>query len=104
MKQLIFLILSISTCILVGVFSHIETRVMALPPVEDTPEEILRTEIITSARSPVDGSPLTAAEYAELELQLQESKPPELNPQIRDQIFLLRVRQTLLKLFPFLNF
>jgi len=36
----------------------------ALPPPEDLPEEILRTEIITEARSPIDGQPLTAAEYA----------------------------------------
>lgn len=40
------------------------SEAIALPPPEDVPEEILRTEIITEARSAIDGQPLTAAEYA----------------------------------------
>ncbi len=40
--------------------------VAALPPPSDVPEEILRTEIITQARSPVDGTALTPGEYAAL--------------------------------------
>lgn len=67
---------------------------LALPPPEDIPEEVLRTEIITEARSPLDNQPLTAAEYAELRTQLAESPyPPELNPKIRQLIFLLRLRK-----------
>ncbi|MBK1987402.1 hypothetical protein A0J48_007605 [Sphaerospermopsis aphanizomenoides BCCUSP55] len=103
MKCVKFLILVISTTILVVVSSHWGTKVMALPPVEEIPEEILRTEIITAARSPIDGKRLTAAEYAELQAQLQTSPPPKLNAQIREQIFLLRIRQVLLQLFPFLD-
>ena len=77
--------------------------VKALPPPEDIPEEILRTEIILSARSPVDGKPLTAAEYAELQAQLQTRRTPlELNPKVRDTVFLLRLRGTLRTFFPFL--
>ncbi|MBO0348281.1 glutathione S-transferase [Phormidium pseudopriestleyi FRX01] len=38
----------------------------ALPPASDVPEEILRTEIITQGRSPIDGTPLTPDEYAAL--------------------------------------
>jgi hypothetical protein len=76
----------------------------SLPPAEDIPEEILRTEIITAARSPIDGKPLTAAEYIELQAQLRVAPPPKLDPAIRDQIFLLRLRKTLLQFFPFLNF
>jgi len=76
---------------------------MALPPQQDIPEEILRTEIITAARSPVDGKPLSAGEYVELQAQLQKAPPPTLDPRIRDQVFLLRLRNTLLQLFPFLN-
>jgi hypothetical protein len=76
---------------------------MALPPQEEIPEEILRTEIITTARSPVDGKPLSAGEYAQLQAQLQKVPPPKLDPKIRDQVFLLRLRKTLLQLFPFLN-
>jgi len=104
MKRLIFSIVSISTFILVWVTSQLCKQVIAIPPREDIPEEILRTEIITAARSPLDGQPLTAAEYAELELQLQQGTTPQLSPQIRDQVFLLRIRSTLTKLFPFLHF
>jgi len=71
---------------------------------EDIPEEILRTEIITAARSPIDGKPLTAAEYIELQAQLRVAPAPKLDPAIRDQIFLLRLRKTLQQFFPFLNF
>lgn len=97
-------VLSIGISILLGLSSHWATRVMALPPQEDTPEEILRTEIIIEARSPIDGKRLSASEYAELQTALQKSPPPQLNSQIREQIFLIRLRKALLQLFPFLNF
>lgn len=77
--------------------------VKALPPPEDIPEEILRTEIILSGRSPVDGKPLTAAQYAEIQAQLQtRPTPPKLNPIVRDRIFQLRLLRTLRTFFPFL--
>ena len=88
---------------LVVLISHWGSAVIALPPLEDTPEEILRTQIIIEARSPIDGKFLTAAEYAQLQAQLQEAPPPKLDPKIREQIFLLRIRKTLLQFFPFLN-
>jgi hypothetical protein len=76
---------------------------LALPPPDDPPEEVLRTEIITDARSPIDGSPLTAAEYAELQTQLAApNRTPELSPKVRQIIFLLQVRRTLLRFLPFL--
>ncbi|RMF27301.1 MAG: hypothetical protein D6756_02140 [Cyanobacteria bacterium J083] len=69
---------------------------IALPPPQDMPEEILRSEIILQGRSPFDGKPLTAAEYAELEAKLAASLyAPEVNSQIKEVIFLLN----LLKLF-----
>ncbi|MEH1818650.1 MAG: hypothetical protein V7L31_06035 [Nostoc sp.] len=80
------------------------SSVIALPPPEDTPEEILRTQIIIEARSPIDGKFLTAAEYIQLQAQLQEVPPPKLDPKIREQIYLLRLRKTLFQFFPFLNF
>ncbi|WP_371851467.1 hypothetical protein [Sphaerospermopsis reniformis] len=98
-----FWFLGISTAMLVVVSSHWGTKVMALPPVEDIPEEILRTEIITIGRSPIDGKLLTPAEYAQIQAQLQTSPPPKLNAQIREKIFLLQLRKTLLQLFPFLD-
>lgn len=103
MKRIRFLVLSISVSILVVLNSHLGTAVMALPPPEDLPEEILRTEIIIQARSPIDGKPLNAAEYAHLQEQLQVIPPRKLDPKIRDQIFLLRIRKALLQVFPFLG-
>lgn len=74
---------------------------VCLPPPEEVPEEILRTEIITEARSPLDGKPLTAAEYAQLKAQLSErSSPPQVSPNIRQLIFLLRLRQLLRTVTP----
>ncbi len=74
-----------------------------LPPPDDIPEEVLRTEIITEARSPIDGKPLTASEYAELEEQLQHN--PQLvdtiDQRIRNLIFLLRIRHTIRTIIPF---
>jgi hypothetical protein len=101
-KAIIFFVVSISTSILVWLISG-ERLLIALPPPDDTPEEILRTEIIIEARSPVDGKPLTASEYAELLTQLQTSPPPKLTTKIREQVFLVRIRKALLQVFPFLN-
>lgn len=69
---------------------------VALPPPEDVPEEVLRTEIITEARSPVDGQPLSAAEYAQLQQeQLTQAPYSQVSPDLRHLIFLLRLRQLL---------
>jgi hypothetical protein len=103
-KKILLVVLSISITALVGLSSHWGTAVMALPPPEDIPEEILRTEIITEGRSPIDGKPLTAAEYAELQEQLQASPPPQLDSRVRQTIYLIQLRKTLLQLFPFLKF
>ncbi|MEH2448965.1 MAG: hypothetical protein V7K18_25220 [Nostoc sp.] len=103
-KAIKLLSIIVTSAMLVGLSSHWESAVIALPPPEDTPEEILRTKIIIEARSPIDGKFLTAAEYVQLQTQLQEAPPPKLDPKIREQIFLLRLRKTLLQFFPFLNF
>lgn len=74
----------------------------ALPPPEDIPEEILRTEVITEGRSPIDGEPLTAAEYEELMARFRESPyPPELATNIRELIFLLNLRKLFETFTPF---
>lgn len=79
------------------------TPALALPPPEDEPEERLRTEIILEARSPLDGEPLTAAEYAELEAQLEaESRNiGTVPPNLRRLIGLLRLRKALQNILPF---
>ncbi|AFZ44076.1 hypothetical protein PCC7418_1908 [Halothece sp. PCC 7418] len=79
----------------------IVTPSVALPPPEDTPEEVLRTKIILEARSRIDGQPLTPAEYAQLQADLAESPyPPELSPEVQQLIFLLQIRQMLRILTP----
>ncbi|MDB9449737.1 hypothetical protein [Dolichospermum circinale] len=103
MKRILLLILGVTTSILVALSGHSGKAVMALAPQEDIPEEILRTEIILTVRSPIDGRILTPAEYAELQAQIQISPPPRLASGIRDKVFLLQLRKTLLQLFPFLS-
>lgn len=78
--------------------------VEGIPPIEDIPEEVLRTEIITEARSPIDGKRLTAAEYAELQAQLAKGPetPPTLSPKVRRTVGLLRLRRLIRTFFPFL--
>jgi hypothetical protein len=91
--------------ILVGLcMASFASPASALPPANDQPEEIQRTEIITEARSPVDGKPLTAAQYAQLQAQLQARRqtPGVLNPQVRRTITLLRLRQGIRSVAPFL--
>lgn len=75
-----------------------------LPVPGELPEEILRTEVITDARSPLDGQPLTAAEYAELEAQLssRESIDAAVSPELRRLVTLLRLRKLIKSVFPFL--
>lgn len=103
MKWIRLFILTLGSSILVWLSGNLGNSVKALPPAEDIPEEILRTEIIIDARSPIDGSPLTAAQYTQLQEQLQTSPPRKLDPNIRQNIFLIRIRSILLQLFPFLN-
>lgn len=89
-------------CLLLGLTFVVAKPALGLPPSEDVPEEVLRTEIITEARSPIDGKPLTAAEYAQLKAQLAErSTPVEINPKFRQLIFLLNLRHLFRTIIPF---
>ncbi len=90
--------ISLILAVIGGLGGH---AVQALPPPEDIPEEQLRTEIITEARSPIDNQLLTAAEYAQLQTQLQQVPPPEVPAQLKQLLFLLQLRQTLRTLIPF---
>jgi hypothetical protein len=73
---------------------------------EDTPEEVLRAEIYTDARSPIDGKQLSAAEYTELmeKLRSLDSIPPEdlVSPKVREVIGLLKLRKFLRQFIPFI--
>lgn len=76
---------------------------VALPPPEDIPEEVLRTEIITEGRSPIDGEPLTAAEYAQIKAKLgTRPYPPQIDSKLRNLIFLLKIRKMLTTFIPIL--
>lgn len=98
-----FKLMSAGVGILMGLMPVGVQSAVSLPPPEDTPEEVLRTEIITQARSPVDGKPLTAGEYAELQAQLQVRRgTPELAPELQEKIFLLRLRRVIRTVIPFL--
>ena len=73
---------------------------------QDIPEEVLRSEIYTDARSPINGNLLTAAEYTELmeNLRSLDNIPPEdfVSPQIREVINLLKLRKFLRQIVPFI--
>ncbi|MEM8502148.1 MAG: hypothetical protein AAF716_03235 [Cyanobacteria bacterium P01_D01_bin.1] len=74
------------------------------PADTDIPEEILRTEIIVEARSPLTGELLTAAEYAQLQASLdREGRPPQLSSDIRQLVYLLRLRRILKPIIPFIK-
>ncbi|MBV5260543.1 hypothetical protein FLX56_19205 [Synechococcus moorigangaii CMS01] len=74
---------------------------IALPPPDDLPEEVLRTEIITEGRSPIDGAPVTATEYAEIQQEQGERNlPPTVNADVQHTIFLLRLRKLIQTVLP----
>jgi hypothetical protein len=75
---------------------------LALPPPEDIPEEILRTEIILEGRSPINNQPLSASEYAKVQEKIAQSdfRTP-ISPKIRELIFLLRLRKLFRTITPF---
>lgn len=76
---------------------------IVLPPAQDVPEEILRTEIIFEARSPLDGSPMAPADYAQLQADLAAPQTTlTLNSDIRYIIFLLQARRAFKPVVPFL--
>ena len=95
--------LSILTLIINFLAIFCASSSLALPPATDTPEEILRTEIILDGRSPITGEPLNTSEYAELQNNLAKRKfSPQLNSDIQQIIFLLRIRKLFKTLIPFL--
>lgn len=70
----------------------------------DIPEEILQTEVITSGRSPIDNRPLTATEYAELQLEIDRlnETPPSVSRDVKNVIGYLKLRKFLKTVIPFI--
>lgn len=64
----------------------------------DLPEEVLRAEIITEARSPIDGKALSAIEFAELvatakqQLDRDDAGLITNSSKVKETLFLLRLR------------
>jgi hypothetical protein len=90
-------------CLWMTIFGQLVLPVRADPiPIDrDIPEEVLRTEIITEARSPIDGRALSATEFAELVVETKQQldrSSAELgagSSRIKETIFLLRLRSFL---------
>ncbi len=65
---------------------------------DDLPEEVLRAEIITEARSPIDGKALSATEFAELVVATKQQVDRENadvaanSPKLKETLLLLRLR------------
>lgn len=80
------------------------TAAWALPPAQDTPEEVLRTEIILDARSPIDGKPMDPAKYAALQAEQQApyNPPAPLAPKVRSTVTLLKARKFIKTYLPFI--
>lgn len=79
-----------------------QASAIALPPKDQIPEEVLRTEIITTARSPLSGAPLSAADYADLQEKLQQAPPPPPpRGKLAGLIMLLKLRRALKLILPF---
>jgi hypothetical protein len=73
---------------------------------EDIPEEVLRAEIYTEARSPLDGRLLSASEYIELNELLEattDNIPPRLlvSDRLQRLIDLLKLRKLIRQVIPF---
>jgi hypothetical protein len=95
-------VLNIGLMAIASLSIHWPLTTMALPPPAETPEEVLRTEIILEARSPLTGEPLTAAEYAQLQETLAENPTPLVASEIRELILLLQLRRVFRPILPFL--
>ena len=81
----------------------VETEILVPDTSDEIPEEILRTEIITGARSPFTGEPMTAAEYAQLQEKLDEpAGTPLVSSDIRHLVFLLQLRRAVRPILPFI--
>ncbi len=92
--RLVQILLFSAMCGQMGISVHAET----LPPDSDIPEEVLRAEIIIEARSPIDGSALSATEFAELvvntkqQLDRDNARAAVSDSKYKELLFLLRLR------------
>jgi hypothetical protein len=97
---------SLSIQLLIANIANAQTKLAPSLQEGDLPEEVLRSEIYTDARSPIDGRKLTATEYVELmeKLRSPDNIPPEylVSPKIRELVDLLKLRKFFRQFIPFL--
>ncbi len=94
------IVLLVLACVSVG---NTGVQAAELPAIEpDLPEEVLRSEILLDGRSPFDGKRLTATEYAELRQEIEQANAvePELAPQIRRLVGLIKFRKFIKQVLP----
>ena len=98
-------------CPMIAIFFCLPSAIFAettkkLSVEEDIPEEVLRAEIYTDVRSPINGKLLTATEYVEImdKLRSLDSIAPEdlVSPKVREVVELLRLRKLLRQFIPFI--
>lgn len=86
-----------------GIIIALGNSALALPPPDEIPEEVLRTEVITEARSPITSEPIAASDYAALQERLRDPNTDTIvNPDIAQLIQLLEFRRVLKPILPFL--
>jgi hypothetical protein len=97
----------ISSLVYVGFYTIMAGQIICpvganpIPPNQDIPEEVLRAEIITEARSPINGKALSATDFAELvvttkqQLDRDDAILATSNPKFKETLFLLRLRSFL---------
>jgi hypothetical protein len=75
----------------------------ALPSEGEVPEEVLRGDLTLEARSPIDGKPMTARAYAELQVEIERANEVEaVAPEkLRNLVGLLRLRKFIKTVLPF---
>ena len=95
---------SITVSIVLGSGSPAEEAQQWLPPEEEIPEEVLRTELILEGRSPIDGSLMSPEDYAALEAELQQRQtaPLPVDSELQSLVFQLKLLNLLKSVFPFL--
>jgi hypothetical protein len=76
---------------------------LLMPPPNDVPEEVLRTQITLEGRSPVDNQSLSAQDYADeaAETAAAVDQPRRVSEGGERLVFLLRLRKTFRILLPF---
>jgi hypothetical protein len=80
----------------------VQAQVVPQAAMGEIPEEILRQEMILDARSPLDGKPLTATEYAELQVEIDRlNEPtPTVSPKLQQLVLLVKLRKFLKTVLP----